>query len=217
MRHCGSLRHKPIYLIVQFHCNPLSAREGSSKSAFLLLFLLLFSSNPMLAMLHNACGNIVKPPKSAIADSRNVSQCCLMSRNGLAWRIRLGNVASQQQEAEKRPDATLSAWRNGTIAPMHHRGASHFGTDCKQIRRSSVVSLGQAWSTLACRSVLAGPGEQGPAPTVCRSGTPLIPFANFRRAKKFSICPFSKMPKDWREGTLAAFSGCGLGDGEQKG
>ena len=39
----------------------------------------------------------------------------------------------------------------------------------------------------------------------------------FAAQKNLGFPPLLKMPKDWREGVLLAFSGCGLGDGEQKG
>ena len=69
---------------------------------------------------------------------------------------------------------------------------------------------------LARRSVSEGRGSKGPRRPCAGLGLPNIPFANFRRAKKFRFCPFLKMPKDWREGVLLAFSECGLGDGKQR-
>ena len=69
---------------------------------------------------------------------------------------------------------------------------------------------------LARRSVLEGRGSKGLRPPCKGLGLPRYTFRKFWRAKKFRICPPFKMPKDWREGVLLAFSGCGLGDGEQK-
>ena len=84
------------------------------------------------------------------------------------------------------------------------------------MRRSSVVSLGQAWWMLARRSVLEGLGSKGLRRPCAGLGLPVIPFANFGAQKNLGFSPLLKMPKDWREGVLLAFSGCGVGDGEQR-
>ena len=96
---------------------------------------------------------------------------------------------------------------------MHHRGYSVFGPDRRQIRRADVVSRGQPWSIWLAGLIPAGRGSKGLGRPCAGVGLPVIPFANFRRAKKLGFAPLLKMPKDWLQGSQAAFSGCGVGDG----
>jgi len=111
-------------------------------------------------------------------------------------RSNLGIVASQQQAPKQGPQLALSAWRDGPIAPLHHGSASGFGADRRHFRRSGVVKRGRAWSMLACRADSGRPGEQGPWPTVCRSGTPRHTFRKFFAAQKNLGFPtFAKCPR----------------------
>lgn len=58
-----------------------------------------------------------------------------------------------------------------------------------------------------------GRGSEGLGRPCAGLGLPVIPFANFGAQKNLGFVPLLKMPKDWLQGTLAAFSGCGVGDG----
>ena len=100
---------------------------------------------------------------------------------------------------------------------MHHRGDSVLGVDCRRFGRSGVVKRGRTWSSWPVGRFWQGRGSKGPRRPCAGLGLPVIPFANFRRAKFLGFPPLLKMLKDWREGVLLAFSGCGVGDGEQKG
>ena len=144
-------------------------------------------------MLHNALRYIVKPPKSACADSRNEPQCCRMCRNESAWRSYLDSVASQQQARKQGPQLVLSAWRNGTMAPMHHRSYSGLGMDRRRFGRSSVVKRGEA----ACwRGFRAGQGSKGLGPTLQQCRTPRHTFAKFFAAQKnLGFAPLPRCPR----------------------
>jgi len=79
---------------------------------------------------------------------------------------------------------------------MHHRGDSVLGVNRRLFGRSGVVKRGQAWSMPARRADSGGPGEQGPAPTVQRCGTPRHTSAKFFGAQKNSSFALSaKCPR----------------------
>jgi len=89
----------------------------------------------------------------------------------------------------------LSAWRNGQIAPMHHRGYSVFGTDRRQIRRETVVRRGQPWSSWLVGLILEGRGSKGLGRPCAGLGLPVIPFANFGAQKNLGFPTFAKCPR----------------------
>lgn len=179
--------------------------DGYAPCEIALRFDLSFSISASLALLREI------QPIITQFDFDHVSPSLTKRRRK---RSNLGIVASEQQAPKQGPQLALSAWRNGPIAPLHHRGDSVLGVDCG---RSGMVKRGQAWSGVVDAGSLVGSGRAGGARAradrvqVWDSASYLSQI--FRRAKKLGFAPLLKMPKDWRKGTLAAFFGCVVWDG----
>lgn len=144
--------------------------------------------------------------------NRNAAACAAMNRHGAVPGQRGKPATRGRKEAAacdkcmahkaKRPHASwqrVCFW-HGSQANPH-------------------VDLGQPWSALVDAGLSVGSGRAGGA----RSRADRVQvwdspsyLSQILARKKIRICPLLKMPKDWREGVLLAFSGCGLGDGEQK-
>ena len=160
--------------------------DGYALREIALGFCLSFSISASLALLREI------QPIITQFDFDHVSPSLTKCRRR---RSNLGSVASQQQAPEKRPQLAISAWRIRPIAPMHHRGDSVLGVDCRRFGRSGVVKRGQAWWMPARWSVLEGRGSKGLRPPCKGVGLPLIPFENFGAQKNLAFAPSPKCPR----------------------